>query len=84
MGGIVRVFGWAWLLVGLASLAAAYLGRKGLHIPIPDSLAGSMSVPWSFLVPSLGMVGTTATAVIAFGLVLNSLIFLVIANILDR
>lgn len=84
MGGIVRVFAWGWLLVGLLSLATTYMASRGLFVPIPESLALRMSVPWSFFVHDLRLTGTAATAVTAFGLVINSLIFQVIANILDR
>jgi hypothetical protein len=84
MGGIVRVVAWGWLLAGLAALASGYLGRHGIQVPLPESLAITLSLPWNSLGPALGLAGAGAVAVVIFGLLINFLVLMVIANILDR
>jgi hypothetical protein len=84
MGGIVRVFGWAWLIVGFMALAVWLMGASGLYLPIPDQMAIHMARPWSMLLVYLGIVGHAASLVVAIGIVINATVFMVIANVLDR
>lgn len=84
MSTIVRFLGWAWLLGGLMALGSLLIGRYGSAMPLPGGLAPALSLPWSQLVPMLGVGPGLAMAVMGIGVFVNAQILFVIANILER
>lgn len=84
MGGFVRIVAWVWLLLGMGGVSSGFLQRHGLYVPGLEKLGSALSLPWNMLAPVLEMVGAGTAGIMAFGVVINALILLVIANIIDR
>lgn len=84
MGGLLRFFSMAWLLVGLLGVLAAFLTHYGVYLPIPTELAKILSFPWSGFAQAIGMKQALLLTVTGIGVVINALILFVSASILDR
>lgn len=82
MSTILRMMGWAWLMAGLLAVGSVVLAGMGSELPVPVGLAASLSVPWSWLIPIMGMGHKMELAVMAVGVFINAQILFVIANVL--
>ena len=82
MSTMLRMLGWAWLMVGLLAVLSMLLGGIGSAVLLPAGLAPALALPWSQLIPVLGMSHKMGLALMATGVFVNAQILFVIANVL--
>lgn len=82
MSTVIRMMGWLWLMAGLLAVGSVVLAGMGSALPVPVGLATSLSIPWSWLTPMMGMGHRMEVAMMAVGVFINAQILFVIANIL--
>lgn len=80
----LRTLGWLWLIAGIAAIGSLQLTHAGSHSIIPGWLAPALSLPWSGLVPMLALSTNGATLLMLAGMIVNSAILFVIANVASR
>lgn len=82
MSTVMRMLGWAWLMAGLLAVLSMLLGGIGSGA-LPAGLAPALALPWSQLIPLLGMTHKMGLALMATGVFVNAQILFVIANVLE-
>lgn len=82
MSTMLRMAGWAWLMAGLLAIGSVLLARMGTAFPVPVGLAPSLSLPWSWLVPVLGIGPKMEVLLLAVGVFINAQVLFVIANVI--
>jgi hypothetical protein len=82
MSKILRMMAWVWLMAGLLAVGSVMLAGIGSDLPVPTTLAPSLSLPWSWLIPIMGIGSKMAVVVMAVGIFINAQILFVIANVL--
>lgn len=81
MSTMLRMMAWAWMMAGLLAIGSFLLARMGTAFPVPAGLATSLSLPWSWLVPMMGIGPKLEVLLLAIGVFINAQILFVIANI---
>ena len=79
----LRTIGWLWLISGIAALASLQFAHMGSHSPVPTWVAPALTLPWSNLVPMLGVGPIAGMFLLLAGLIANCSIPFVIANIIS-
>ncbi len=77
----LRTLGWLWLIAGIAAIGSLQFVHAGGHSAIPGWIAPTLSLPWSALAPMLAFSPGATSLLMLAGLVVNSAILFVIANI---
>jgi hypothetical protein len=80
----LRTLGWLWLIAGVTAFGSLQLAHAGSHSFIPGWLAPALTLPWSALVPMLTLSADGATLLMLAGMIANSAILFVIANVASR
>lgn len=81
----IRTAGWLWLITGIAAIGLTQFTSLGAHSAlVPPGLAPALTMPWSGLIPMLGLASGPAVLLMLAGLVVNCAILFTIANILSR
>ena len=79
----LRTLGWLWLLAGVAAIASTQFTHMGSHPILPHWVAPTLTLPWSSLVPLLGVGAVPAMFLLLAGLIANCAALFVIANIIS-
>lgn len=79
----LRTLGWLWLIAGVAAIASMQFAHMGSHSILPNWVAPVLTLPWSSLVPMLGVGAIPAMFLLLAGLIANCAILFVIANIIS-
>ena len=82
MSTMLRMVAWAWMMAGLLAIGSFILARMGTAFPVPAALATSLSLPWSWLVPFMGVGPKLEVLLMAVGVFINAQILFVIANVI--
>ena len=80
----LRTLGWLWLIAGIAAIASLQFAHSGGQPVIPHWIAPTLSLPWSGLGSILAISQGATNLLMLVGLMVNSAILFVIANVASR